>query len=133
LNVLLVVFHLIALHPYEYVYFNEAQGGLSGAYGKFEIEYMGTSAKEAVEWISKNAPTDPRRSIGIKTLQEDFQVLPYLTPGFHLAEGKETGDFLLTLPYSGRHRFNNIIVHSISREGVPLMDIYGRERAGTHP
>ncbi|MEZ4951193.1 MAG: tetratricopeptide repeat protein [Saprospiraceae bacterium] len=34
-----------------YVYFNPLAGGVSGAYGSFEVDYWGVSAKQAVDWM----------------------------------------------------------------------------------
>ena len=37
------------LHPYEYIYANRFAGGVNGIYGRYELDYWGTSFKEAVE------------------------------------------------------------------------------------
>ncbi len=44
-----------ALHPYEYVYYNALVGWTPGAYGRFEMDYWGTSAKEMTEYINSIA------------------------------------------------------------------------------
>jgi tetratricopeptide (TPR) repeat protein len=41
-------------YPYQYIYFNEFQGGISGAYGNFELDYYFTSFKDAYNWIDEN-------------------------------------------------------------------------------
>ena len=38
---------------FPYVYFNELVGGISGADGKWENDYWGTSVKQGVEWLEK--------------------------------------------------------------------------------
>jgi tetratricopeptide (TPR) repeat protein len=44
----------IARNPaYPYVYFNPIAGGISGAFGRFETDYWGTSVKQGVEWLEK--------------------------------------------------------------------------------
>ncbi len=48
----------INLHPYEYIYYNRFIGGVHGAYRKFELDYWGTSYREAAEWLDKNAPAN---------------------------------------------------------------------------
>ncbi len=40
---------IIALHPYEYAYYNQFVGGTSGAEGKFETDYWLTCYKESME------------------------------------------------------------------------------------
>ena len=47
--------HIIANHPYEYVYFNELEGGIDKAYGNYEMDYYYHSTREASEWIIANA------------------------------------------------------------------------------
>ncbi|MBK9255179.1 MAG: hypothetical protein IPM42_06785 [Saprospiraceae bacterium] len=58
--------HIIVNHPYAYIYFNEALGGVSKAYGKYEMDYYYHSTKEATLWlrdyIKKNHP-DPADTI----------------------------------------------------------------------
>ena len=47
--------HIVANHPYEYVYFNELAGGIDKAYGNYEMDYYYHSTREASEWIIANA------------------------------------------------------------------------------
>ena len=47
--------HIIHNHPYEYVYFNELEGGIDKAYGNYEMDYYYHSTREASEWIIANA------------------------------------------------------------------------------
>ena len=44
-------------HKLETFYFSPAIGGPQGAWGKFDIDYYGTSIRYAVEWIAANADT----------------------------------------------------------------------------
>lgn len=46
----------IRLHPYEYVYYNRFIGGAAGAFRRFELDYWGTSYREAAQWLNANAP-----------------------------------------------------------------------------
>lgn len=46
----------IRLHPYEYIYYNRFIGGVEGAFRRFELDYWGTSYREAAQWINENAP-----------------------------------------------------------------------------
>jgi hypothetical protein len=45
----------IRLHPYQYIYYNEFIGGVGGAFRKFDLDYSGTSFKEALEFINSNS------------------------------------------------------------------------------
>ncbi|MBP5710390.1 MAG: tetratricopeptide repeat protein [Bacteroidales bacterium] len=57
--------HIIANHPYEYVYFNAFVGGMDGAYGQYEMDYYYHSTREASEWVIANAP---QKADGSKTI-----------------------------------------------------------------
>jgi len=46
-------------HPNQYVYFNEFQGGVRGAFGKYDLDYYHNSGKEMAEWILKHAKRPP--------------------------------------------------------------------------
>lgn len=51
--------HMVANHPYEYVYFNELAGGMDKAYGNYEMDYYYHSTREASEWVIANAEPNP--------------------------------------------------------------------------
>lgn len=60
------------LHPFEYVYYNALVGGVQGAYRQYELDYWGTSYREAMEYVNGVAPigatvqgTDPWMSAAI--------------------------------------------------------------------
>lgn len=42
-------------HPFESFYFSPLIGGINGAFKNYEIDYYGTSIREAVEWIAENS------------------------------------------------------------------------------
>lgn len=50
---------IVANHPYEYVYFNELEGGVKKAFGNYELDYYYHSTREASEWIIANAQPKP--------------------------------------------------------------------------
>jgi tetratricopeptide (TPR) repeat protein len=41
--------------PNEYVYFNEFEGGIKNAVGRYDLDYYQNSGKQATEWIKANA------------------------------------------------------------------------------
>jgi 4-amino-4-deoxy-L-arabinose transferase-like glycosyltransferase len=49
------VYANIRLHPYQYIYYNELIGGVGGAFRKFDLDYSGTSFKEAQKYINSNS------------------------------------------------------------------------------
>ena len=49
---------ILRLHPYEYIYYNTFIGGEAGAFRRFELDYWGTSYREAADWLNESAPSD---------------------------------------------------------------------------
>jgi hypothetical protein len=49
---------IVRLHPYEYIYYNTLIGGEAGALRRFELDYWGTSYREAAGWLNERAPQD---------------------------------------------------------------------------
>jgi hypothetical protein len=52
-------------HPNQIVYFNSLVGGLPGAFGRYDIDYTGNCAKQALEWILEHGDTPPGRAIRV--------------------------------------------------------------------
>ncbi|HKJ26579.1 MAG TPA: hypothetical protein VJ965_02985 [Anaerolineales bacterium] len=50
------VVEIARLHPYQYVYYNQAVGGVEGAYRYYEMDYWVISYKEAIEYLNEYAP-----------------------------------------------------------------------------
>ncbi len=55
---------MFANHPNEYVYFNELEGGIKGAFGKYETDYYMNSIKQCADWMKKNENLKQRRPDG---------------------------------------------------------------------
>ncbi len=49
---------IVRLYPYEYSYYNSSIGGIHGAFRKFELDYWGTSYREAALWLNENTPVN---------------------------------------------------------------------------
>ena len=46
------------LHPYEYIYYNRFNGGVQDAFRKYELDYWGTSYREAANYLNETAPAN---------------------------------------------------------------------------
>jgi hypothetical protein len=57
---------IVALHPYEYIYYNALAGGTGQASSAFETDYWCTSYREAIEHVNSVAP--PGAVVGIHRL-----------------------------------------------------------------
>jgi hypothetical protein len=121
-----------ALHPYEYTYFNRLiAGGMGQANQRFEMEYWGTSFREAADWLNEYY-----RPFGVSEIVYTSNSLPQMvdyymrkTPAGGVAfrralPGEKVKVYLLF-----RRQRQQIepgfghVVHTIEREGVPFLDI----------
>lgn len=119
------LFHLITLHPYQYVYFNQIAGGPAGAYGKFETEYWFTSTKHSIEWLETNHAEEhpPSESSPIRLLiTGPWQVAePFLPAGFELTGDRDQADYIIANTQMMMHTlFDGEIIHVTSRMGLPI-------------
>ncbi|MFC2114199.1 tetratricopeptide repeat protein [Bacteroidota bacterium] len=44
---------MVKNHPFQAVYFNEMVGGINGAYGQYETDYLSFSGRKAAEWLAE--------------------------------------------------------------------------------
>ncbi len=115
--------HLIRLHPYEYVYFNELAGGFKGAYGKYETDYWVASMKEAVEWLKKNEIKGSNRIYKIYAQGAPFQSQTYFNSNMIWWDKREEADFAVIMTRAGIRPGpgeETKIIHRVEREGAPL-------------
>jgi hypothetical protein len=134
-GILTTVADMRALHPYEYIYCNRlVAGGLERANQQIEMDYWGTSFREAALWIKQYY-----RPPGVS------EILYALSPPNVVPE---MADYYLQQPASDGVKFRRIlegenpnvclalrrqrqfveftsgrILHSVKRQGVSLLDI----------
>jgi hypothetical protein len=110
------------LHPYEYVYYNQVIGGVSGAVDRFELDYWGTSYRAAADEANRIAP--PNANVWVDGPAHLFN--SFARPDFHIyspqeAERAENYDIVVTL---ARYNLEKTsfpeakIVYSVKREGA---------------
>jgi len=46
----------VRLHPYQYIYYNNLAGGVTGAFRRYELDYWATSYRELTEYLDQSAP-----------------------------------------------------------------------------
>ncbi len=128
LNGLTVVYHLVRLHPYEYIYFNELTGGLKGSEGRFENDYWGASFKEAVDWLEKNAATDPKKTYKVTGSGNSYQIFYYFTPNMKWVDKEKIKEADFYISYTRDNlqaeAAPSKVIHVVEREGVPLNYVF---------
>jgi hypothetical protein len=122
-----IVVDAIALHPYEYTYYNRLYGGLPATRGQQETDYWGLSLTEGMAWVNQNVPagstlviTHPMfaaemtrdRSKNFRLINRDnFQVGKTPDPDYYMAISRY--DYFDAFPHCP-------IVHTVSRQNTPL-------------
>jgi hypothetical protein len=126
LNGFTVAYHLVRLHPYEYIYFNEFTGGLKGSQGNFDNDYWGASFKEAVDWLEKNEMKDPNKIVKVSGSGNPYQIFYYFTPNLKWVDNPQDADYYLSYTRDNKQTLVDPfkVIHVIQREGVPLNYIF---------
>ncbi|MGZ9234833.1 MAG: hypothetical protein ACXW4E_04845, partial [Anaerolineales bacterium] len=79
------LFASVRLHPYEYVYYNQFIGGVKGAVDRFELDYWGTSYREAADEANRIAP--PNANVWVDGPAHLFNT--FARPDFHIYSPQE--------------------------------------------
>jgi len=85
------VVQMVALHPHQYVYFNELAGGLAGASGNYDTDYYGNAYKEGFGDLADYLwRTEPDAYLNhdyvLSGCIPDVIAYDYLKPGFQWRE-----------------------------------------------
>ena len=89
--------HIVVNHPYEYVFFNKAFGGMANAYGNYELDYYYHSTRAACEWLQENAlpPVVVEGDTLYKPVSK-IQVVTWHTPSVSYYLRKDTDRFIVS-------------------------------------
>ena len=89
------IWALIWLHPYEYIYMNSLVGGVSGAYGRYELDRQCISLRGAIEEVNQIAAPGAT----VMVLGQISAVVPYARPDLRLIDDREpfrSADYVLS-------------------------------------
>lgn len=121
-----IVFDMVALHPYQYIYFNHISGGLKQAKNQYDTEYWGLSLREGMEWINKKA--SPGTTVVVGGMLPSAQI--FADPNLkiigyekfnHAAQTTQPFYYLAWPRWNAQSKFPNCpIVHQVIRQKVPL-------------
>jgi len=123
-----IIVDMISLHPYQYVYINRTSGGIEATPNQFDLEVLGLSLREGMEWINQNGTTGSTVVVGGSHINS---ARLYAAPGFEVIayEGNEESLPKLSKPFyylswirwkSQYHLQECPIVHQVTRRNTAL-------------
>lgn len=117
---------LVALHPHQYVYYNELVGGLEGASDGYVTDYWVNTAPEAIEALEAHL----RRENGGRTVLGPYTVAfcgerisseAYMAPYLRWTKDWRRADFFISPTHMGCDRvLAGRVIHEVRRLGVTL-------------
>ena len=125
---LIACFHIVEmvrLHPYEYIYINALEGGVEGGYGQYELDYWGSSFKEAAErlqsYVANEGGIPSGKIYKIAICGPWSAAMIYLPPDYEPVTANQQADFFLSTTRWGcqNMRTGGEIIR-IERLGAPL-------------
>jgi hypothetical protein len=127
---------MLRLHPLEYVAFNALAGGTQHAAGRFELDYWGAAATEAIRMLERrldNEPTgrftaDPPR-VYVCLFGREWTADTLFRRDWDLAEDLEQADFIIeTERWPCVLDRTAVVVDEVKRLGVSFARIYAINR-----
>jgi hypothetical protein len=118
-------------HPNQSVYFNGFVGGVPGAFQRYDIDYMGNSAKQALEWLLEEGAS-PGQSIRVSGPKRNAftRAMPHYLGEYDRFifvgwNDPPQADFDIEVlggdpPTQQKSLRKGRIVHAISADGAPL-------------
>jgi hypothetical protein len=127
---IVVFIEMLALHPYQYVYFNQIAGGLPAAYMRDETDYWGVSHQEAAEWL--NAYVEARAPAAgcvykVHQRYSRWMLEEHLNPEhFVMSKERDGADFFVSVTRFNLHASypEAELLHVVQRQGVPLCFVF---------
>lgn len=115
---------MVVLHPYEYVYFNEATLGLKGADKLFETDYWGASYKSATDFVLDYSKSYRPRILNVFACDSRFAVDYYSKMRYKLVGSPKEADILICDTFNnGSRKLTQPVIYEVKREGVVLNQV----------
>jgi hypothetical protein len=127
---------LRAIHPYQYVYYNQLTHGTGGADGRFELDYWGSAYREAALRLDAFVASEsPDHVQTVFVCAEGSSAAPYLSRDLELSADDRSADFYLSTTRLGCDReYEGKTILTVARAGATLAVVKDRralKREGT--
>ena len=119
-----IIVDMISLHPYQYAYVNRISGGIEATPNQFDLEILGLSLREGMEWLNQHG--DAGSTVIIGGLPNSARL--YAAPGFKVISYEENADklakpfyYLSWFRWKNQYRLQECpIVHQVTRRNTAL-------------
>ena len=114
------------LHPHQYVYYNLLAGGVSGANGKYELDYWSNFTREAVDQLTEHLAAQnggrlPDRAFRVGLCTSPWPLRAYAPAQFKLTKDWRSADFVIATTNTNCHAWaDGKTIIEVARLGVVL-------------
>jgi hypothetical protein len=118
-GLLVPVVTMVGLHPYSYTYYSALAGGVSGAQGRYELDYWATSYREASRWLRTARQVPVTGPVGVYVCGPTDSAARFLPHRFRIVRRLDEAQFFI-----GFSRWNcdaivrAPVLHSVERLGA---------------
>ncbi|MBI3559967.1 glycosyltransferase family 39 protein [Candidatus Gottesmanbacteria bacterium] len=132
----LLIIPIIRYHPFQISYYNELVGGITGATGKYDIDYWGGPQKQAIRWLNATAPKDAVVHIVMAADVAGLYLRPDLRAKLNTT-GYDAADFVVVLNRQGFfYRYEYLweyilrakAAYVVGTGGVPIVWVFENKR-----
>ncbi len=112
----------ITLYPYQYVYYNQLVGGVSGAYRNFDLDYWNLAFREAQLYLNQTADKDANIYAGdSKNVAQTFARPDLIFNAYGTKDYTKYDFIIVSTAKNLDKRFAKFLtVFVVKRDGVPL-------------
>ncbi len=111
---------MVRMHPYEYVYFNELNGGLRAMQSRYDTEYWATSMREVNLWTEDNMPVREEPYRVYSNLPYWLSTM-YLSPRFELVKSPYDAELFMSITRLDLDkRLPGETLYTVERFGAPF-------------
>ncbi len=119
--------YLHEIHPYQYAYFNGLVGGMRGAAGRFELDYWGSSYREAALALRAIVATTADGPHTVFVCAEGSSAAPFLAPELEPTADDRAADFYIaTTRLDCDREYEGETVLTVARDGAVLAVVKDR-------
>jgi len=119
INILIVTYHIVLLHPYQLIYYNELVGGIHGADSNFPLGIWSSADKEASLWLRDYLSNQKLGEVKIFTCNNPNSSSDFFSKNMRLVTKVNEANYAIC----GSKTLSGVkfqIIHEVKRENTTL-------------